>query len=129
MAYPHFSNSKMQPLREQEVGVTKGREYQVSAWFEVKTPYDEQTGRYAPMQVSQQEAIEEALDTLRSVEANLKRPQERPSFGLLLSTLRSLSTTRTRRLRQNRDSLAQETHGIGSKDNGWQENRKNESED
>ena len=72
MAYPHFSNSKMQPLREQEVGVTKGREYQVSAWFEVKTPYDEQTGRYAPMQVSQQEAIEEALDTLRSEEANLK---------------------------------------------------------
>ena len=72
MAYPHFSNSKMQPLREQEVGVSKGREYQVSAWFEVKTPYDEQTGRYAPMQVSQQEAIEEALDTLRSVGANLK---------------------------------------------------------
>lgn len=72
MAYPHFSNSKMQPLREQEVGVSKGREYQVSAWFEVKTPYDEQTGRYAPMQVLQQEAIEEALDTLRSVGANLK---------------------------------------------------------
>tara|TARA_R100000700_G_C3172119_1_gene146679 strand:+ start:1982 stop:2311 length:330 start_codon:yes stop_codon:yes gene_type:complete len=62
----------MQPLREKEVGVTKGREYQVSAWFEVKTPYDEQTGKYAPMQVSQLEAIEEALDTLRSVGANLK---------------------------------------------------------
>ena len=72
MAYPHFSNSKMQPLREQEVGVSKGREYQVSAWFEVKTPYNEQTRKYAPMQVSQQEAIEEALDTLRSVGANLK---------------------------------------------------------
>ena len=72
MAYPHFSNSKMQPLREQEVGVSKGREYQVSAWFEVKTPYDEQTGRYAPMQVSQLEALEEALDTLRSIGANLK---------------------------------------------------------
>ena len=69
MAYPHFSNSKMQPLREQEVGVSKGRDYQVSAWFELKTPYDEQTGRYAPMQW---EAIEEALDTLRSVGANLK---------------------------------------------------------
>tara|TARA_R100000654_G_scaffold12602_2_gene27402 strand:- start:2022 stop:2351 length:330 start_codon:yes stop_codon:yes gene_type:complete len=62
----------MQPLREQEVGVSKGRDYQVSAWFEVKAPYDEQTGRYEPMQVSQLEAIEEALDTLRSVGANLK---------------------------------------------------------
>lgn len=81
MAYPHFSNSKMQPLREQEVGVSKGREYQVSAWFEVKTPYDEQTGRYAPMQVSQQEAIEEALDTLRSVGANLKVTIKEKSQG------------------------------------------------
>ena len=81
MAYPHFSNSKMQPLREQEVGVSKGREYQVSAWFEVKTPYDEQTGRYAPMQMSQQEAIEEALDTLRSVGANLKVTIKEKSQG------------------------------------------------
>ena len=81
MAYPHFSNSKMQPLREQEVGVSKGREYQVSAWFEVKTAYDEQTGRYAPMQVSQQEAIEEALDTLRSVGANLKVTIKEKSQG------------------------------------------------
>tara|TARA_Y100001937_G_scaffold45063_1_gene63322 strand:- start:469 stop:792 length:324 start_codon:yes stop_codon:yes gene_type:complete len=62
----------MQPLREQEVGVSKGRDYQVSAWFEVKTPYNEQTGRYEPMQVAHQQAIEEALDTLRSVGANLK---------------------------------------------------------
>ena len=80
MAYPHFSNAKMQPLRKPDpntgkrgdVGVTHDRDYQVSAWFEVKTPYNEQTGKYAPMQVSQQEAIEEALDTLRSVGANLK---------------------------------------------------------
>ena len=72
MAYPHFSNSKMRPLREQEVGVSKDREYQVSAWFEVKTPYDEQTRKYAPMLVSQQEAIDEALDTLRSIGAYVK---------------------------------------------------------
>ena len=80
MAYPHFSNATMQPLRkpdpetgkEGDVGVTHDKKYQVSAWFEVKTPYDEQTRKYAPMQVSQQEAIEEALDILRSVGANLK---------------------------------------------------------
>jgi len=80
MAYPHFSNSKMQPLKKPnpntgdrgDAGVSHDKDYQVSVWFEVKTPYDEQNGRYAPMQVSQLEAIEEALDTLRSIGANLK---------------------------------------------------------
>ena len=80
MAYPHFSNSKMQPLKKPnpntgdrgDAGVSHDKDYQVSAWFEVKTPYNEQTGRYEPMQVAHQEAIEEALDTLRSIGANLK---------------------------------------------------------
>ena len=80
MAYPHFSNATMQPLKkpnpetekEGDVGVTHDKKYQVSAWFEVKTPYNEQTRQYAPMTVSQQEAIEEALDTLRSVGAYIK---------------------------------------------------------
>ena len=72
MAYPHFSNSTMQDLMPNHTGISSGKKYQVSAWFEVKTPYNEQTREYAPMQVSQLEAIEEALDTLRSIGANLK---------------------------------------------------------